>query len=327
MFKVVLPDAFRLTTSDYSIEGKIFKENNIEFYEENCRTEEEVIEKCKDADAIITIYADINSRVIAQLEKCKVIVRYGIGFDNIDVDSATKHNIFVCNIPDYCVPEVASHTVALILAIERKIMIYDRSVRNGEWDEFKGYSVHRLSTQTVGLLGFGNIGQQTSKMLKPFGFTIIAYDPYQKDSIFEEFGVEKVELEELWPRADVVSVHTPLSKETYHLLNKDTIRKMKDNVMIVNTSRGPIISLDDLIEALRSGKVLAAGLDVLENEPLRNKDAEILKFDNVVITPHAAFNTIEATEELHRRVAETACNILKGEYPKNIVNKGLLVKE
>ena len=324
MLKVVLPDAYRLTTGDYSIEQEIFKENGMAFFIENCKTEEEVIEKCKDADAVITIYSDINPNVISKLEKCKVLVRYGIGYDNINVKAATEKNIFVCNIPDYCIDEVATHTAALILALERKIMVYDRSVRNGEWDEYKGYPVHSLNTQILGLLGFGNIARETAKMLRPFGFSIIAYDPYLNDDIFKNAGVKRVDLDQLWTISDVISVHVLLTDHTRHIINKESIAKMKKTVMVVNTSRGPIIDLVDLVAALKGGKILAAGLDVLENEPLRDKNAEILKLDNVIITPHAAFNTVESSQALHRKVAETVCQVLKGERPSNIVNKELI---
>jgi len=322
MARIVLPDGFR--HRDYRIEEEVCRQHGVELVVEDCRTDEEIIDKCKDADGIITVYADLNKHVIDNLDKCKVLVRYGIGYDNIDVEAATAKGIFVCNIPDYCIPEVASHAMAFVLALYRKIMVYDRAIRKGIWNTYTGYPVHRLSTQVFGILGFGNIGREVAKYAKVFGFQVVAYDPFLKDQVFEEHGVKRLGLDEFLAQSDIISIHVPLSRDTHHLINKETIAKMKDGVMIVNTARGGLISTADLIEGLRSGKVLAAGLDVLEEEPVTDPEAEILKFDNVVLTPHAGANTVEAYGELARRVADTACRVVKGELVYNIVNKELL---
>jgi D-3-phosphoglycerate dehydrogenase len=324
MPRVILTDSHSLGETDYSIEKKFFKENGIEFIVENCKTDDELIEKCKDADGILTIYTKIHKGIIQKLCNCRVIVRYGIGYDNIDVDAATKKGIYVCNIPNYCVKEVATHTIALILAIERKIAMFDRAVRKGIWDDSYGYPVHRLDGQVLGLVGFGSIARQTADYAKSFGFNIIACDPYLPEFVFKEMNVKKVELETLLRESDIISLHVPLNDDTRHLINSQTISKIKKTAIIVNTSRGPIIALDDLIDALKNNRILAAGLDVLETEPLLGTDAEILKLENVIITPHAAFNTVESIEELHRKVAETASKIIKGELPENVVNKRLL---
>lgn len=325
MPKVVLVDANRLKGAVYNIEQKIFNENNIEFIVKNCNNEEEIIENCKDADGILTIYTKIHKEIISKLSNCKVIVRYGIGYDVIDVDAASEKGIAVCNIPDYCIQEVATHTLALILSLERKITMYDRSIRKGEWDEFYGYPIHRLNTLTLGLLGFGSIARKVAEYAKPFGFNIIAYDPYLPDEIFHGMEVERVQFDNLLQESDIISIHVPLNKETKHLINKETISKMKNTVKIINTSRGAIIAQDDFVNALKNKRIMAAGLDVLETEPLHDPDADILKFENVIVTPHAAFNTVEATEELHRKVAESACKVIKGELPQNVVNKQKLI--
>ncbi len=199
-------------------------------------------------------------------------------------------------------------------------------VRKGEWSALGGYPIHRLDTQTFGILGFGRIGREVARLAKVFGFKLVAYDPFLPDKVFEDAEVTRLTMDELLASSDIISIHVPLSKETKHLVGANAISKMKDGVMIVNTARGGLIDTEALIDAMKSGKVLAAGLDVLETEPLKDPDAEILKLENLIITPHAGANTVEAYSELQRRVADTACRVIKGERPYNIVNKELLNK-
>lgn len=318
---VVLADGNSLEGDHYKIEEKFFSEKGIEFRVlDNCLTEESVIEHCKDADALLSVYAPITEKVIQELDNCKVLVRYGIGFDSIDVDAATKKGIPVCNIPDYSIPEVATHTIAMLLHFERKIGILDKSIREGKWNPNLAFTSTRLSSINLGLVGFGNIAQQAAEYAKAFGINILAYDPFIPEEYMLEKGVKKVELEELFQESDYVSLHVPLNDGTHHLINKESIAKMKDSAVIINTARGPIIDQDALVHALKNGNLRGACLDVLENEPVKLTD-EILELDNVVITPHAAFNSVQAKERLHARVAETTYEVLSGGTPKNIVNK------
>jgi D-3-phosphoglycerate dehydrogenase / 2-oxoglutarate reductase len=320
---VILADGKSLEGDNYKIEEQFFAEKGIEFRIEHCLTEESVIEKCKDADALLSVYAPITEKVINELEHCKALVRYGIGFDNIDVKAATEKGIPVCNIPDYSIPEVATHTIAMLLHFERKIGLLDRSVREGEWNPNLGFTSTRLSSITLGLVGFGNIAQQTAEYAKVFGMNIIAYDPFIPEVVFEEKGAKKVELDDLIEQSDYVSIHVPLNDGTFHLINEDSLKRMKNSAVILNTARGPIIDQNALVEALKAGVIRGACLDVLEHEPVQLED-EILKLDNVVITPHAAFNSVQAKERLHARVAETAYDLLTGVTPKNIVNKEIV---
>lgn len=317
---VVLADGYSLEGDHYNIEQAYFAERGVEFRVENCKTEEEIIEKCKEADAVLTIYAPMTRNVIEQLQNCKVIVRYGIGFDVIDVEAASEKGIAACNIPDYCFPEVATHTIAMILQFERKISLLDQSVRKGEWNPNKGFDSRRLSSLTLGLVGFGNIAQEAAKYAKPFGMEIIAYDPFIPDDVLKEHGVKRVTLDELVERSDYISIHVPLNKDTHHLINAEKLEKMKETAVIINTARGPIIDQDALVDAIKNKKIRGASLDVLEKEPLQLSD-EILTLENVYITPHAAFNSEEAKARLHERVAETAYEVLTGGFPKNILNK------
>ncbi|RHW35251.1 C-terminal binding protein [Oceanobacillus profundus] len=321
---VILADGNSLEGDHYQIEEQFFKERNVEFRIEDCLTEESVIEKCKDADAVLSVYAPITERVINELTNCKVLVRYGIGFDNIDVKAASNKGIPVCNIPDYSIPEVATHTIAMLLHFERRIGLLDKSVREGKWNPNEGFNSKRLSSLTLGLVGFGNIAQETAKFAQAFGMNIVTYDPFIPDEVVHKFGIEKIELDELIEQSDYVSIHVPLNDGTFHLINQERLERMKNTAVILNTARGPIVDQDALVEAIKNGSIRGACLDVLEKEPVKVED-EILKLDNVVITPHAAFNSVEAKERLHTRVCETAYDILTGGRPQNIVNKAAVL--
>lgn len=322
--KAIVVDKNSADGLDYSIQQKIFEEHGIEFVLEDCQTEDEIIEKCKDADALLVIYRKITPRIMDALTNCKVILRYGIGYDVIDVAAATERGIKVCNSPLHCLDEVATHTIAMILAMERQLVFFNDVVKSGRWLANAGFKPHRLSCQTLGFIGFGNIARRTADFAKGFGFNMIAYDPYLEASVIEASGAEKVELEELLAVSDVISIHTPLFDSTYHLINRDSIAKMKDGVMIVNTSRGPIIAIDDLMGAVKTGKVKAAALDVVENEPISKPDHPLFETGNIICSPHAAYNSVEAEEQMMAVLAETAVQILNGEDPANIVNKKAL---
>lgn len=327
MKKFVVLDSQELPGSDFNIECKILEQYGIECTIAKCKSVEEVLVVAKDADGIGLIYFDMNKSVIDQLENCKVLVRYGVGYDNIDVVAATERGIVVCNLPDYCQPDVATHTMALILDLSRKVTLLDRHTRDGYWNSGYGYPIHRIESITLGLIGFGSIARKVVKYMSGFEMNIISYDPYASDVLFDEFKVKRVNLDELYAKADVISVHIPLTPETRNMINKDSIKKMKDGVMIVNTARGPIINIDDLLEALNTKKVKAAGLDVVETEPITNKDSEIFKCENLIVNPHSAYNSEEASIEQHQKVAYSAVNVIvKNEIPYNSVNKNQLIK-
>lgn len=322
--KAIVVDKNSADGLDYSIQQKIFEEHGIEFILEDCQTEDEIIEKCRDADALLVIYRKITPRIMDSLTNCKVILRYGIGYDVIDVEAATKRGIRVCNSPTHCLDEVATHTIAMILAMERQLVFFNDLVKEGKWLANAGFKPHRLSCQTLGFVGFGNIARRTADFAKGFGFRIVAYDPYLDEAAISGYGAEKVELEELLAVSDVITIHTPLFDSTYHLINKDTIAKMKDGVMIVNTSRGPIIAVEDLMEAVKTGKVRAAALDVVENEPISEPGHPLFETGKIICSPHAAYNSVEAEEQMMAVLAVTAVDILNGQNPDNIVNKKAL---
>lgn len=320
--KVVLFDSSSTNGVDYEgIQGKIFKEAGIEFIIGDVKNKEEAKELCRGANGALTIYQKVDGELMDCMPDCKVIVRYGIGYDPIDVAEATKRGIAVCNIPDYCFEEVATHTMAMVLALVRKLHIYHAKIREGIWISNSDYPFRRLSALTMGLVGFGNIARQTAEYAKAFGTTLIAYDPYLPDEVFQKAGVEKVSLDELYARSDIVSLHVPLFDSTYHILNQESFGKMKDGVLIVNTSRGPLIDADALIAAIESGKVAAAGLDVIECEPIKEKNHKIFESGRVIMTSHIAYNSAESSVSLLEKVAQSAVRVLQGEMPANVVNR------
>jgi len=319
--KVVLLDNQYLPEDSLPQEKEIFAAAGIEFVVCECKTEQDVIDCASDAEGVLSVYTPLTRNIIEQLPKAKVFVRYGIGYDVIDVPAATDHGIAVCNLPTYCVEDVAVHTLAMILNALRKISFFDCSIRRGEWNQALGYEMHRPYKLTLGFLGFGNIARATAEYVKPLGFELIAYDPYLPAERFTELAVEKVELPELLAQADFISLHTPVTAETKQIINQDTIAAMKPGVTIINTSRGDLIDTKALIKGLESGQIQAACLDVLEREPLAPEHKRLLDFEQVTLTPHAAYFSVESAVDQHKQVAESAVAVLRGEKPANIVNR------
>lgn len=280
---------------------------------------------CKDADAVVTQYSTVSREVIEAMEHCKMIIKYGIGVNNIDVAAATEKGIYVCNVPDYGVEEVSDHAVTMILCLARKLHILNRSIREGQWGFQAAYPLNRFCESVVGLLGFGRIPRLVAKKLSGFGCRILAYDPFVSEEEMKACGVEKASLEDICQRADYISVHIPLNDSTRHIIGKKELGLMKQGAALVNTSRGGLIDEDALYEALKSGKLSGAGLDVYETEPLP-KEHPLLTLENVIATSHCAWYTETAITTLQRKVAEEVVNVLNGNEPFNCVNKKDLKK-
>ena len=324
--KVVALDAkFKMRPDYIENQRKIFEGAGIEYVVCDCKTGEDIVAAAKDADGIVNVMIKMDADTVRQLEKCKVVVRCGIGYDVIDVDACTKKGIAACNVSDYCFPEVATHAMAMLLSLYRKLDHYTACVKKGVWNKEKGFTPHRLDQVTLGIVSFGNISKQLSQYAKAFGMKMISYDPYVPDSVFAQYGVEKVDFDELLARSDMISLHAPLTPETKGMINKESIAKMKDGVIIVNNARGPLVVEEDLAEALKSGKVVGAGLDVFAQEPI-NPDNPLLGLDNVILTPHAAYDSVEASWDLFEKVALTILKVLGGEYPNNVLNRKALGK-
>lgn len=267
-----------------------------------------------DADAIITTYSAIDAETIGSLRSCKIISRYGIGVDNIDLEAAKDSGIMVTNVPDYCVEEVADHTLALILALKRKVMPGHRSVLEGGWGISAVQPLHRLRGRVLGLIGFGNIGRAVAARALAFGMLVTVFDPFLSDKDLQEGVSLETELDRLLNESDAVSIHAPLNEGTKGLVGALTISKMKQGSVLVNTSRGGIVDTAAVVEALRTGHLGGAGLDVFEQEP---PDIEGLpEVPNLIATPHTAFYSEEAIKESQTKAAYAVVAALKGEEPR-----------
>ena len=295
-----------------------------------CATEEELISACSEADAVIALGIRItpgyvfSSNVIENLHKCRLIALTGIGYDNVDLAVATERGICVANNPYYCLEEVSDHTMALILACARKFYQLVPDIRNGKWSAQADYldalkPLHRLSGQTLGLIGFGNIARALVPKARAFGFRIVAYSPHVPRAMFETFKVEPVELDRLLEESDFVSVHTTLTRETRHMMGLEQFRRMKRTAYFINTARGELVDERALYTALSEGLIAGAGLDVLETEP-PGRDNPLLKLNNVFVTGHFAYYSEESQEELFRWPWKEVARLLRGEWPRGLVN-------
>ncbi|MFH1625854.1 MAG: C-terminal binding protein [Pseudomonadota bacterium] len=302
---------------------------DVEVVKKLCMSEEEIIATARDADALIGVgtFQPFSRKVIEQLTKCRFIQSMGIGYDKLDVRAATEHGILAANVPDYCLEEVSDHTMALILACTRRIVKLNDTVRAGGWKQEPDPDIQkevwpkmsRLKGQTLGLLGFGRIPRTLVPKAKGFGMRIIAYDPYVPDRLFEELGVERVEVDRLLKESDVVSIHSALTAETQHLLGLNELKKMKPTATLVNTARGGIVDGQALHTALKEGIISAAGVDVSEPEPIKPDDP-LLTLDNFIVTAHSAHFSIPAFGELLRRPAVEVARVLKGGWPVGWLN-------
>ncbi|MBM7570374.1 C-terminal binding protein [Aquibacillus albus] len=317
-FKVYVTD---WEYKDLSYEKKVLTDDNIEFIPTQCRTEEEVISACKDADALINQYAPISRKVIEAMPYLKVISRYGVGVNTIDLDAATEKGISVANVPDYCMDEVSDHALALIMGCTRKVVLLNNQVKQKNWDFKVSKPIFRLRDRTVGLVGYGKIPQALAKKVKALGMNVIAFDPYFPPSIAEAQGVKLVSLEQLCEQSDIISVHAPLTKGTEGMIGEAEFKLMNQETVIINTSRGPVIDEKAMINALQDGLIAAAGLDVLETEPI-DPSNPLLTMDNVILTPHVAWYSEESEEEMRTKVAKNVTQVLLNEeYPPYLVNK------
>jgi len=276
-------------------------------------TEDELIRVCKEADAILSEYAPLSGGVLKELKRLKIISNTAIGVDNIDVAAARDYGIAVANVPNYCAYEVADHTMALMLASLRNIVAYERDVRRGIWDLNGAPPMRRIAGQKLGLLGFGRIPQMVSERARGFGMDIKAYDPYLPGEVAKSFGVALVSMEEILSDSDVISCHLPLVPETAGIINRDVFSRMAKKPLFINTSRGRVVNGRDLVEALKSGQIRAAALDVLEHEPPDFK-SDIFRCGQVIITPHAGFFSTTALEEVRRRSALNVTNFFKNDF-------------
>jgi D-3-phosphoglycerate dehydrogenase len=280
------------------------------------RTETDYLERCAEADALLVQYGDVTRRVFEGLPRLRVVVRYGVGVDGIDLVAATDQGVPVVNVPDYGTDEVANHAVALLLALARKLARLDRQTRSGGWDVFRVGPVTRLAGQTVGIVGCGRIGSAVARKLGGFDVRLLGSDPHI--ATFPA-GVQPVAFERLVSESDYVTIHCPLTAETRHLFDAESIGWMRPTAALINTARGGIVDTAALVTALQQGLLAGAGLDVLEEEPL-DPASPLLRMEQVIVTPHAAWYSEEGRSDLKRRAAEEAVRVLRGERPRHCVN-------
>lgn len=314
--------------SSTEIERAELKKADAELIEAECRSEDEIIKAAQDADALLVIFAQMTRRVFESLPKLKVVVRYGIGYDTVDVDAATDNNVIVVNIPDFCIEEVSDHAIALLLACARQVAWMDRETKRGrKWTELQVIltALPPPYKQTLGLVGCGNIGRMTAKKAQCLGFKTIGYDPYVDKAIAAASGIALVGLPELLRNSDYVSIHALLNKETRHLIGEKELRQMKPTAYLINTARGAVVDEQTLIKALDKKWLAGAALDVFEKEPIDPQNP-LLKMDNVILTPHCAGSSSAALLRLKLSVAHEAMRVLTGKWPKSVVNKGVKPK-
>lgn len=317
MQKVVITDyAF----DDIDIEKNVLAPLGCRLETLKAGRDQALINLVKDADAVITQFAPINAEVIGAMEKAKVIVRYGIGVDNVDLKAAAAKNIPVCNIPDYCIDEVADHTLALMLTATRQIVPCDSVIKSGQWKlPVPLAALHALKDMTVGLVAFGRIGREVAARLKGFKCRILVFDPAVAAADVKAAGCELASLDDVLAQSDLLSLHCPSTEKTKYMLNSTTIAKMKKGAILVNASRGTLVDTPALIAALQSGQLSAAALDVTDPEP-PGADHPLLKLGNVVITPHDASATPQSVRKLRVSAAEIAAKALRGEKLSSVVN-------
>jgi D-3-phosphoglycerate dehydrogenase / 2-oxoglutarate reductase len=281
-------------------------------------TPEGILQIARGADALLVTYARISADMIRQMARCRIIARFGIGVDNVDIAAATDAGIVVTRVPDYCIDEVSDHTLALLLALVRKIPFANSRAHAGRWEMSAVVPIHRLRGRVLGLVGFGRIPQLVAPKAKAFGLKVVTCDPYAPREISTAAGVERVDFAELVKVSDYISIHTPLMPETAGLFNAEVFRQMKPTAYLINTARGPIVDEVALAHALEAGQLAGAALDVLSQEP--PTASPLLGRSNVILTPHMSFYSVESLVELQTKAAEEVVCVLTGRVPRNPVN-------
>jgi len=316
-YKVVMTDDRHKT---YDEEKKVLDTIDAELVIANCTTPGELAEVCREADGILVNLAPMTAEVIKKLNKCKVIARYGVGYDNVDVAACTEKGIYLTNVPDYCAEEVSDQALALLMACARKIARRDAQVREGKWNIGSADPIYRIAGKTFTLLGFGMIARCLLRKIRGLNFTkILVYDPFVDEDTIKAMGAEKADWETAVSMADFISVHIPLNEKTRGIVNAAAFAMMKPAAIIVNTSRGPVIDEAALIDALQSGRINSAGLDVYTKEPLAI-DSPLMKMHNCVLTDHAGWYSEDSMSELKTKAAQNVKDILSGKKPKYSVN-------
>jgi D-3-phosphoglycerate dehydrogenase len=305
---------------DLELEQALYQSAGVEVVCAQCRTEDEVIAASEGCQGLLVQYAPINAKVFAARPEIRIVSRYGAGFDTVNTADAQAHGVWVGNSPDYGVGEVSTHALAMMLSLLRHIAFYDRDVKAGKWHFSTAGKMQRVSDMTVGILGLGRIGKRMAHISRNSFKRVIACDPYIIDGDFPAY-VERVNQEELFTQADAISLHVPLTEETRGMVNASVLGLMKPGSVLVNTARGAVVNIDDLLAVLDEGRLDGAALDVLPVEPPA-MDARIVQHPRVLLSPHAAFYSVLAEKELRRKAAQNLIDWAHNGRPTYVVVKG-----
>ena len=312
--------------SALTLEREALKDIDCDIVSAVVHTEEEIIEAIKDADVVLNNYSAVPRSMFEQLTRCRLIVRYGHGYDKVDVAAATDHGVMVTNIEGASNEEVSNHALMLLLACARDLKRLNTAMCEGRWTEVYSRSVgRRVYGDTVGIVGLGNIGRAMARKCRAIGLKILVHDPYIGDWIAVEYSAELVSMNELLERSDYVSLHCPLSEATHHLIDHDALGLMKPSAYLINTSRGPVVDGEALVAALENGEIAGAGIDVFEAEPV-DPENPLLHMDNVILTPHVAGSSQHGWDTICRRAGEEAARVLRGGRPEVLVNPEVLYR-
>jgi len=324
--KVVVTDYIE---DDLEWEARELAKAGIDFeaYQLKFKPEDEVLEKISDADIIVVNMALITESILSRLSTCRLLIRHGIGYDNVDVDACTKHGIVFAYQPSYCKVEVAEHAIALILACARKIprsrKTLEEASARGAWDFSDLFPIYRLEGKALGILGVGRVGSLVARKLSTFGMKIIAHDPYLSDKRRAELDIEWVDKETLFRTADFLTIHTPLNDETRHIVTAESLNWMKPTACLINTSRGPMVDVDALAAALRKDRIAGAAVDVYDKEP-PSPDYPLFGIESAILTPHIAWASEESGWDIRRSILSDILAAAQGKPARHIVNKEVL---
>jgi len=327
--KVVVTDYIE---QDLKWEEEQFKETGVDFSYDQLKfgTPGQILNLAKDADIVIVNMAKIDAEVIDGLRRCKLVVRHGAGYDNVDIAAATGRDIVVSYIPDYCVGEVAEHAIMLIFACQRKLLVQHRilhdSAAKGKWDFTPIYPVFSLSGKTLGIIGLGRIGGTVYRMMQGFDLHVVVCDPYLPDARKKELGIETLPLDDVLKESDIITVHTPLNRETYHLIDEPQLLRMKKSAILVNTARGAVVNLRALDKALREGWIAHAGIDVYEEKEPPDPDFPLLHNERAICTPHLSWLSEEAGWNIRKKIVEDVRRFIQKQGPRYPVNSGVKLR-
>lgn len=327
------PHVVRLNTESYAPtpeERALYVANGLTVLE--IEAPSEIRKPLESVRALCTVSSKINRLVLEHLPSLRVISRFGSGTDNVDVDTATASGIVVTNVPDFCLSEVADHTMALLLAVARKLFPMDRAMRTGDWNARTTQPVHRITGKQLGLIGFGRIAQAVAIRARVFGLTVVAYDPALDEAACLRAGVLPTTLQYLLQSSHYVSLHAPLDATTRHMIGEEALHAMRPDAVLINTGRGALVDEEQLVAALRTGRIAGAALDVYEGLNVfgpapKDLDHPLFNLSNVVLTPHSAGCSEESLSDLMIEGASNAVAVLQGRWPQNCVNPQVVPRE